>query len=89
MISKQEFVEKHFHLMMGLVVDAMVTQSRGAELSLRLKGMEAKIVKTLSDAYEELRPPEPLPVAVATPAPAARPAVPQASRPQQNGRPTT
>jgi hypothetical protein len=86
--TKQEFVETHYHLMMGLVVDAMVTQSRGAELSLRLKGMGERIERALAAAYDELRPPEPLAAvpAVATPPVQARPMAPQPARTPQNGR---
>ena len=71
-MTRQEFILKHKHEIVGLSVD-LLTRKTGQELSMYWERLLARVEAALGAVYDDAHPkPEPLPVK-ATPAPAARP----------------
>jgi hypothetical protein len=54
--TRQEFIDRHFHLLCGLLLDAAVTQRTGAELSLWLRTAQRKVADLLGQCHSDLYP---------------------------------
>ena len=61
-MSRQEFVNRHFHRLCGVMLDAALSRRSGSELSLSLRVWQREITDFLGRAYDELAPPPSSPV---------------------------
>lgn len=79
-MSQDEFVDKHFHLLYGMVCEALTWSSRGQadDLSRRMSMNAEKIKTLLRETYNVLKPPN-------RPAPETPPANPPRGNPPSNG----
>lgn len=58
-MTREQFVAKHYHDFLGLILDAAITRRDGRELSLWLRNVaQAKAQKLLNEAYNDLQPVE-------------------------------
>lgn len=55
--TKDEFVQKHRHEIFGMICDALVTDAKGGELSLRMRANANRVDTILRQIYDEFIPP--------------------------------
>jgi len=60
-LTRKEFTDAHRHEIDGWLLDAILGNHKGAELSMFLKAQRAKIEKRLGEMYDQLCPPPVLP----------------------------
>lgn len=53
--TKDEFLEKHFHEVFGIVCDAATNRKSGGELSLWMTAMKVRIHDKLRAAWDDAR----------------------------------
>jgi hypothetical protein len=56
-LNRQQFVERYFHTLLGLLLDGALSRRCGGELSLWLRACQREVADLLSRAYADLNPP--------------------------------
>lgn len=61
-MKKQEFIDQWKHQLAGIVLDAATAGRTGADLAFWLRNIMKQIDVKLAVMYDQLKPPEPLPI---------------------------
>jgi hypothetical protein len=53
-LTREQFIDRHFHEFCGIVLDGATAGRSGAELSLWLRTMQVRLRERLGRAWEEM-----------------------------------
>ncbi len=56
MLTRQQFIEAHFHELSGIILDAALAGRSGAELSIWLRNTQKKLSEKLGKVFDDLQP---------------------------------
>ncbi len=65
-MTRDQFIAREKHQILGLVIDAMVVRRNGADLSIFMETVTGRVEEVLGRVYDQVNP-KPLPVKPAEP----------------------